>query len=305
MTGTPLLFPRPLTEGDRIAIVSPSSVIDPLLVESTLPILKAQGWIPYVAPHALDRHGNFAGRDEDRLEDLRAALLDPQTRAVLCSRGGFGAVHLIELLNRLPLRDDPKWLIGFSDISALHALMSTNGIVSVHSPMCRHLVREGAEDSDSLRLFSLLRGERGPVEFGADFRNRPGFASGPLVGGNLAVTAGLLSTPFDIFKPGTILFIEDIAEPIYKVDRILHTLRLNGVLSRLGGLIVGQFTQYKPGQDGRVMEDMIADMVRDYPYPVAFNVPVGHVDHNVPLLYSAPVTLTVTSDGATLRYNEP
>ncbi len=297
-----LLLPRPLKDGDRIAIVSPSSVIDPQLVEATLPLLETQGWRPYISPHAFDRYGNFAGRDEDRLEDLRSAFLDPSTRCILCSRGGFGAVHLIESLNRLPLRDDPKWVVGFSDISALHALMSTNGIASIHSPMCRHLVGNGATDEDSIRLFSLLRGERYPVRFAPDPLNRPGTATGPLVGGNLAVTSGLVSTPYDIFKPGSILFIEDIAEPVYKIDRILHTLLLNGVLPRLGGLIVGQFTQYKPGPDGRMMEEMIADIVRDYDYPVAFNVPVGHVGHNVPLLYSSEVTLTVTPSVATLTY---
>lgn len=296
------LTPAPLRKGDKIAIIAPASVIAPELVTATLPLLEREGWRPYVGPHTFDRYGNFAGTDADRLSDLKAALLDPDTRAILCARGGFGAVHLIEGLSHLPLREDPKWIIGFSDISALHALLAVNGIESIHSPMCRHLVREGATDSDSQRLFDILRGHRAPITFDINPLNRPGTASGQLLGGNLAVLSALLSTPFNIIKPGSILFIEDISEQVYKVDRILHTLKLNGTLPRLGALLVGQFTNYTPGVDGKRMEEMIWEMVKEYHYPVAFNLPIGHIDHNVPLIVSSTVTLQVTSAAVTLAY---
>ena len=126
--------------------------------------------------------------------------------------------------------------------------------------------------------------------------NRPGKAEGLLAGGNLAVIAGLVSTPFDVIRPGTILFIEDIAEPIYKVERILYTLRLSGALGSLGGLIVGQFTDYAPDRNSPTMEAMISRMVEPFDFPVAFGFPIGHVDHNIPMTCSSEVALDVSSD---------
>lgn len=298
-----ILTPRALRRGDRVAIVSPSSIIKPQTVYNAMPVLAEQGWVTYVGEHTFDRYGTYAGTDEARYADLETALLDPDTRAIICARGGYGAVHLLERLDRLPLRDDPKWIVGYSDISALHALMSKHGIESIHAPMCKHLAQHHGNDADSRRLFALLSGEREPVRVQGHRNNRAGEASGRLLGGNLAVIAGLVSTPFDVLQRDTILFIEDIAEPVYKIERILYNLRLNGVLPSLRGLIVGRFTDYTPGGDNETMEDMIARMVEPYGYPVAFNVPVGHVDHNIPLVCSASVCLNVSREGTVIEYS--
>lgn len=265
-------------------------------------ILSRHGWDPFVMPHAFDRHGTFAGTLSDRLCDLRQALLAPTIRAIICSRGGYGAVQLLEYLDTLPLRNDPKWLVGFSDITALHALMARHGIISVHSPMCRHLAMSDADDMDTARLLGILEGETDELHLSPTPLNRPGEACGTLVGGNLAVLSGLAGTPFDPLLPGTILFIEDIAEPIYKVERMLYNLRLRGLLQHLAGLIVGQFTLYEPSRDYPDMNTMIADMTSDYNYPIVFNAPIGHVPHNTPLLHGAMANLSVDHSGATLRY---
>lgn len=223
-------------------------------------------------------------------------------RAILCTRGGYGSVHLLDRLGRLPLRDNPKWIIGYSDITAIHALMLSKGIRSIHSPMCRHLATTSGRDDDSLRLFSILQGHHPTLTFGPSPLNHTGTASGLLVGGNLAVMSSLISTPFDMtVHPGAILFIEDIAEPIYKVERMLHTLRLNGTLSRIAALIVGQFTKYTPSPDHPSMEEMIAEFVAPYQFPVAFSAPIGHVGHNSPLLIGSTVTLTVSDEAVTLQ----
>ena len=296
-----ILTPRPLKRGDRVAILSPSSIIKPQTVYNAMPILTDRGWVTYVGKHTFDRYGTYAGTDEARYDDLEAALLDPDTRAIICSRGGYGAVHLLDRLDRLPLRDDPKWIVGYSDISALHALMSKHGIQSIHAPMCKHIAQHKGEDEDSQRLFRLLEGERPEIRVAGNRHNRPGEATGILYGGNLAVTAGLISTPYDVLRGDTILFIEDIAEPVYKVERILYNLRLNGTLPSLRGLIVGRFTDYTPGVDNEIMEDMIARMVAPYDYPVAFGVPIGHVDHNIPMICSSTVTLTVTPSAVTIK----
>lgn len=301
MSELSLLTPRPLVRGDRVAIVSPAGIIKPQLVYNCLPVLADRGWVAYVGENTFNRHGTFAGTDEERYADLETALLDPDTRAIICARGGYGAVHLLERLDRLPLRDDPKWIVGYSDISALHALMTRHGIKSIHAPMTKHISQHKGADEDSGRLFALLEGERTETRAEGHPLNRPGRAEGLLVGGNLAVIAGLISTPFDVIKPGRILFIEDIAEPIYKTERILYTLRLSGALTSLAGLVVGRFTDYAPDRGSKTMEEMIARMVADYDYPVAYNFPVGHVDHNVPLVCSSEVILEVTPDSSVIE----
>ncbi len=296
----PILTPRPLRHGDRVAIVSPAGIIKPQVVYNSLPVLADCGWVPYVGKNTFGRFGTFAGTDDERYADLEAALLDPDTRAIICSRGGYGAVHLLDRLDRLPLRDDPKWIVGYSDISALHALMTRHGIKSVHAPMTKHISENRGRDTDSRRLFEILSGATPDLRAGGHPLNRPGEAEGLLVGGNLAVIAGLLSTPFDVIRPGRILFIEDIAEPIYKVERILYTLRLSGVLGQLAGLVVGRFTDYAPDRGSASMEEMISRIVADYSYPVAYGIPVGHVDHNVPLVCSSLVRLEVTRNSAVI-----
>lgn len=296
-----ILTPRPLVAGDRVAIVSPAGIIKPQTVYNALPVLADCGWVPYVGKNTFGRFGTFAGTDDERYSDLEAALLDSDTRAIICSRGGYGAVHLLDRLDKLPLRDDPKWIVGYSDISALHALMTRHGIKSIHAPMTKHISENRGRDVDSKRLFEILSGATPDLRAGGHSLNRPGKAEGLLVGGNLAVIAGLLSTPFDVMKSGRILFIEDIAEPIYKVERILYTLRLSGVLGSLAGLVVGRFTDYAPDRGSASMEEMISRMVADYSYPVGFGVPFGHVDHNVPLICSSTVELEVTKNSTLLR----
>ncbi len=289
-------YPRPLKAGDLIAICSPAGPIEPEKVENAARVLEAHGWRVKIMPHTLGRSGNYSGTDDERFADLRDALADPEVRAIVCSRGGYGVVHILDRLNALDLTSDPKWIVGFSDISALHALMASKGVASVHSSMTAHIAL-GEQDPDNARLFGILEGKREPFAFPSDRHDRPGVATGRLLGGNVAVLADLIKTRYDVLLPGCILFIEDVAEPIYKIERILYQLKIAGILGMINGLIVGQFTDYKPDKSYQTMEDMIYDMVAPYRYPVAFNVPIGHVDHNVPVIESAQVTLKVTTTG--------
>ncbi len=292
-----------MNPGDKIAILSPASIIKPDYVNGAMDVLTACGWKPYVCHHTLGQCGSYSGSIADRLSDLESALLDSSTRAILCSRGGYGVVHMLERLEQLPLTEDPKWVIGFSDISALHALFASKGIASIHASMTKHLALTGGNDPDSAALFDILKGGKPRYCFDSHQLNRHGRAQGRIIGGNLAVLTGLIGTPFDIFKgEGYILFIEDIAEPIYKVERILYQLRMSGVLQSLKGLIVGQFTEYSPDANYHDMETMILDMVSPYSYPVAFNVPIGHVDHNIPIIENADVLLEVTPENVTLKF---
>lgn len=297
-----LLTPPLLVDGSTVALLSPASAIDAALIDGAARALETEGFRPLIMPSAKGRSGSFSATAAERLADLQAAIDNPDVRAIICGRGGYGAVHLLDRLNL----HRPVWLAGFSDISALHALWHTNGVRSIHSSMAKELtLRECEGDEANRRLFHILRtGQMPAIEFTAHPLNRPGTATGTLRGGNLAVLDGLVGTPYDILTlPDTILVIEDIAEPIYKVERMLWRLRLNGALGRLKGLVVGQFTDYKPSADWPDMYAMIAALTAGLDIPVAFNAPIGHIPSNLPFLHGLPATLTVSATQTTITHN--
>jgi len=293
-------MPEPLAPADRIAILSPSGAVKPVLVDEAAAVIAAAGFSPVVMPHAKERSGSYAAPAAERFADMAAAVADRSVRAILCARGGYGAVHLLPSLAELPLRANPKWLIGFSDISALHALWASRGIASIHGPMARHLSVNGIGHPAVRALFAMLRGERVTVTAPSHPLNRHGHALAPLAGGNLAVLSGLANTPYDMFRPGTILVLEDINEPIYRIERMLWQLRLSGVLPNLAGLVLGNFKGAEPDANHESVEAMIAEMTAPYDYPVAFGAPVGHILENMPLRLTAPAELTVDDSGLTL-----
>lgn len=300
-----MIIPPLLKSGDKVAIVSPSGTVLPERVDGAVQAIKRWGFIPVEGEHCRESYTAYgvvshSAPITSRRTDLLAALHDTQVRAILCSRGGYGAVHLLESIHLEQLARNPKWLIGFSDISALHAAWHRAGVVSIHSPMAKHLTLYDSNDEINRINFNILtRGEFPSYQVPHHQHNRPGTATATITGGNLAVLMSLLATPFNIIKPGNILFIEDVAEQVYQVQRLLYHLRLAGILPQLAGLIVGQFTKHR-GDDTTAMYDMIHDMVEPYSYPVAFNFPIGHIARNVPIVEGSTATLAVTSDGASL-----
>lgn len=304
-----LIFPPFLHEGDRVVILSPSSKIDHSFLKGAERMLKSWGLEVCVARHAGSAHGTYAGSVRQRLEDWQKAMDDEKAKAILCSRGGYGAVHLIGQTDFTRFREHPKWLIGFSDITALHNEIQRNGFASLHAPMARHLTVEPADDFCTRSLKDILFGEAFADDgtFGytcaAHKLNRKGRGEGVLRGGNLAVFYGLRGTPYDIPAEGTVLFIEDVNERPHAVERMMYNLKLSGVLERLSGLIVGQFTEYEEDKSlGKELYGALADLVREYDYPVCFNFPVGHVTQNLPLINGAAVALEVGSKGVKLNF---
>ena len=306
-----LILPPALHEGDRVVILSPSSKIDCHFLQGAAGRLRSWGLEPVMAPHAEGACGTYAGTVDERLADLQGAMDDPDVRAILCSRGGYGAVHLLERLDFTRLARSPKWLIGFSDITALHAAFQRAGFASLHAPMARHLTVEPADDEATRALHDLLMGTtpggKAPAIACTPHRlNRRGTAEGTLRGGNLSVLAGLRGTPYDIGGEGTILFVEDVGERPYRIDRMMWGVKLSGVLGRLAGLVVGQVTGYE--DDRSMCRDtygLIADMMEGTGCPVAFGFPVGHVAHNEPVVCGARGTLEVTPHGARLTIRRP
>lgn len=292
-----------------MAIISPSSPVKEEFIDGAVDFLASEGYSPVVMPHAKGpASGSYAARGADRLDDMLAAWEDSSIRAILCSRGGYGAVHLLPRINPDFLRRDPKWLIGYSDISALHALLLHAGIASIHAPMAKHLTEENPEDPSTRALMDILRGEF-PMEYhvAPHPHNILGEAEGILAGGNLAVLNGLFGTDFDILREGTILFIEDISEAIYAVERMLYHILLSGGFDKVSGIIVGRFTEYRADKNFERMEDMISDFLQREGLagiPVAFDFPVGHVKENLPLVEGARVHLIVEESGVSLMMDK-
>lgn len=304
-----LIYPPRLHEGDRVVILSPSSKIDKAFLQGAVRRLRSWGLDPVLAPHAGSSHGTYAGSAAQRLKDLQEALDDPQARAILCSRGGYGAVHLVGRLDFTRFRQQPKWLIGFSDITALHNAVQREGFASLHAPMARHLTVEPADDPATVALHDILFGNypEGAEAFAytceAHRLNHRGTCRGILRGGNLAVAYGLRGTPWDIPAEGAILFVEDVGERPHAVERMMYNLKLGGVLERLSGLVIGQFTEYEENRSlGKPLYDALADILREYDMPVCFNFPVGHVTRNLPLVCGAEAVLDIGRKEVTLSF---
>ncbi|MDE6715820.1 MAG: LD-carboxypeptidase, partial [Muribaculaceae bacterium] len=231
-------------------------------------------------------------------------LTDRDIKAILCGRGGYGTVHLLEYLTPELIAGNPKWIIGFSDISALHAAWWRAGVASLHAPMCKHLTLKGESDYYTRLIFKVLCGEKPAYHEAPNPLNHPGDACGTIVGGNFAVLSNLSGTSFDIFRQkDMVLFIEDISEPVYKVERMLYRLKLSDAIANLRGLIVGQFTNYM--RDEKNNEDiptMISRLTADLNIPVAIDFPIGHVDDNVPIIEGASVHFTVNNNGSFLDF---
>lgn len=298
-------LPPYLEKGDKIAIVSPSGKIDKSFLKGAQKRLKSWGLEVVMGRHAGSSSGVFAGTQKQRLDDLQDAMDDEEIKAILCSRGGYGAVHLAGKLDFSRFREHPKWLMGFSDITVLHNLIQANGFASLHSPMARHLTVEPENDPSTTYLKSILFGDLPDYTHRKHRLNLPGSAKGILRGGNMAVFYGLRGTPYDIPAEGTVLFIEDVNERPHAVERMMYNLKLGGVLEKLSGLIIGQFTEYEENRSlGKDLYGALHDLVKKYDYPVCFNFPVGHVTHNLPLINGATVEFTVNDNKSVeLKFN--
>lgn len=297
-------FPSFLKENDKVAIISPASKIDKTLLKRAIGRLSSWHLCPYLEKNASGAAGYYSGSIKERLSDFQHALDDKEVRAILCSRGGYGAIHLVEKLDFTKFKESPKWLIGFSDITALHNLLQYNGYASLHAPMAKQLAVEPEDDLCSNYLKDILFGKLPDYHVEHHRLNHYGKAKGTLRGGNMSVFYGLRSTPYDIPAEKTILFIEDVGERPHAIERMMYNLKLSGVLEKLSGLIIGQFTEYEEDNElGKDLYGAIADLVKEYDYPICFNFPVGHVTDNRPLIEGAQIELNVDKKGVNLRFN--
>lgn len=297
------MTPSFLQKGDQIRIISPSGAIDPRFIDGAKLALEGWGLCVTEGAYARTAYGRFGGTKKQRISDLQAALDDPQVKAIICSRGGYGVVQLIDSVDFTTFGQAPKWLIGFSDITILHNAISNIGVASIHGIMAKHLTELPANSEQVLKLKEILFGSLPHYKIPPHAQNQTGKAEGKLIGGNLSVLAGMIGTAFDLPYEGNILFLEEIAEQPYHIDRMLQNLRLSGALAKLNGVIIGQFEGCdEDPQMMQTLSETIREAFNGYSYPICFNFPAGHVDYNLPLIMGENVKLEVTELGSSVQY---
>jgi muramoyltetrapeptide carboxypeptidase len=302
----PVLVARALKKGDPVALVSPAGPTrDRPAVEAGIAKLKSWGLEPILFRNAFASHGFLAGNDDRRLEDLQSAISDPKWRAIWCVRGGYGVTRLLDRLDLRPLARDPKPIIGYSDITALHvAVRETVGLVGFHGPMMGHLGPDSLSAENESLLRKLLFGE--PVGLYTPNPQDPpphvmreGVAEGPLVGGNLALLSALAGTTWAPKFAGSLVFIEDVEEPPYRIDRMLTQLLQATDLRKAAGIVLGDFAKSgaPEGTDTTDLMWVLKDRLGDLGIPVAYGFPFGHRRH----VWTLPHGLPAKLDASDLR----
>jgi muramoyltetrapeptide carboxypeptidase len=297
-----VVFPPPLRPGDAVRVVAPSAAFDADAFARGLTVLESRlGLRPRMRPDIDSRSAYLAGDDVRRIEEWREAVADPEASAIFCARGGYGAMRILAAVDPAPLLARPKLLVGFSDVTALHATLNRAGLVTVHGPVVTQLGR--APEDALAHLEALLSGRAprpGPWDAPAPGAGlvgsapiRPGRATGPLLGGNLTVLAHLLGTPFAPRLDGAVLFLEDVGEKPYRIDRDLTQLRLAGALDHLAGVAVGQLRQCdEAGVEGRAV---VREAVAALGVPAVEGLPAGHEDRNLAFPLGARATIVAPS----------
>jgi muramoyltetrapeptide carboxypeptidase len=295
---------QPIKPGSTIRIVSPAGKIDKKYVMPAVKWLEEQGYTVKLGEHVFARHYQFAGTDEQRAADVQEALDDSDCDAIICSRGGYGTVRIIERLDFTQFLKKPKWLVGFSDITILHACLNKLRVPTLHGTMPRYFLDEEGKPTENLSsLMKLIAGEGIEYRVKATKNDKPGLAKAEIVGGNLSIVSSLHGTIYDIDTDGKILFLEDIDEFLYHTDRMVHQLKLSGKLDNLAGLILGDFTDMKDNESpfGQTVHEIINEAVSEFNYPVCYGFPGGHNKKNLALAFGREWELDVAESRTRLR----
>ena len=279
--------PKALSPGSKVRVIAPSSPFDRERFERGKALI-SQRYAVELARSLFAREGFFAGSDAERLHDLVQGLDDPDTQAIVAARGGYGATRLLPSLDLGAIERAGKWLVGFSDVTALHALWARAGLCSIHGPMVCSLPEAKAAYQDA--WFDLLEGSP-PTPLTNLTRICGGRAEGRLFGGNLTVLCALVGTAFMPPMADSVLVLEDITERPYRIDRMLTTMLQGGFFAGVRAIVLGQFTECAPGADGTTVEHVLIERLSPLGIPIVANAPVGHVDDNIPLLLGAHARL--------------
>ena len=295
--------PTYLKKGDTIMIVAPAGFVpDSTEIEPGIALAKSWGLEVIVGKNAFNKHNHFAGTDAERQSDLQFALDNNNIKAIWCSRGGYGTVRIIDQIDFTAFEQHPKWVVGFSDITTLHSTIHNLGIATIHATMPGGMKR--ASDEAKQTLYKALFGYSYDLEIPTNPLNKMGNAKGVLIGGNLSILNSMIGSFSEVNMNGKILFIEDVGEDLYRVDRMMYTLKRTGALKNLKGLLVGDF-DYDIEKDtlfGGTHREIILNVVKDYDFPVLFDFPAGHVRDNRALIFGKEIHIDVNETVSKVSY---
>jgi muramoyltetrapeptide carboxypeptidase len=296
-----MIYPPYLQSGDAIGIVAPARKINRNDIEFAIHWWEEKGFSVVLGKHLFSEHHQYAGTDKERLDDLQKMLDNDRIKAIFCARGGYGALRIVDQLDFLSFNLEPKWICGFSDLTVLHSHLNKNcGIATIHATMPVSMNENNVENIES--LYKTLIGERFFYEWNPHLLNRMGECSGQLVGGNLSLLYALSGSISEIDTTGKILFVEDVDEYLYHIDRMMLQLKRSGKLTHLAGLLVGSFTKMRDHEIafGKAFEQIINEHCAEYNFPIAFTFPAGHDERNLALKLGAHHRLRVTNTQAIL-----
>ena len=308
ITNNKLIKPEYLKKGDTVAIVAPSGVLKNYnaYILKAKELLKSWELEVVIGKNVFNDNGHFAGTDNQRSADFQLALDDKAIKAIWCARGGYGAMRVIDNLNFEKYKENPKWIIGYSDITAIHNDLHNNKSESIHGIMCKSLEKIDVDNNESISLLKkTLFGEKLSYTIEGNNYNIEGNSNGQLIGGNLTLLHCLLGSESSIDTDGKILFIEDLGEYLYHIDRMLISLKRAGYFDNCKGLIVGDFTDMRKNTTpfGRNLKELILDIVREYDFPVSFGFPAGHGEKNYPMILGREINLEVSKQQSTINFS--
>lgn len=301
-----LVRPPYLKKGDTIMILAPAGKIkDKKAIDAGIELANHWGLVVFFGNHLLAQDNSFAGTDQERLEDLQKALNDPSIKAIWAARGGYGLVRIIDDLDFSMFRLQPKWIIGYSDITILHNKLHEMGYQSIHGQMPLTLDLEEPLQRESIQtLYQSLFGKNIQYKLRSSEFNRKGESSGQLVGGNLSIVYSMLGSDTNLNMAGKILFIEDIGEALYHIDRMMISLKRAGYFENCEGVIVGNI-KLKPNENnpfGKTLEEVVLEATEGTDFPVIFDFPAGHIDDNRSLRLGSYVDMKVNKNKSKIRF---
>ena len=298
-----IIFPQSLKKGDKIALISPAGAVEESQLEKGIKLIESNGYEPVLGKHVYTKYSNgynYAGTEKERISEMKWAFNNEEIGAIWASRGGYGCQHLLRHVQLSKFKKKPKWYIGYSDNTVVQSFLLKNNFASIHGQTIK-TSSFGVTDESYDLIFDILKGKKPTYSIAKNELNKVGTAAGTLVGGNLALIYALLGTTYSFNFKDKILFIEDIGENFYALDRMLISLDLAGVFRNIKGLIVGGMTNMGDEKDNKSYEEsfdqfaykIISERVSKYDFPVAFGFPNGHIHDNRPLMIGANITMNV------------
>ncbi len=295
-----MLIPDSLKKEDKIGILAPARKIEMHEIEAAISVFESWELKVELGKNILAQDRQFAGTDEQRVEDLQSMLDNREIKAIVCARGGYGTIRLLPQLDFTAFLKSPKWIVGYSDVTALHAHLNQNlGVQSLHGIMPLNFPKDKSENQTILSLKKALFGEQNLYEIDNYKLNRQGRVVGEIIGGNLSVLYSIAGTRYDINTNGKILVLEDLDEYLYHIDRMMMNLKLGGKLENLKALIIGGMSDMNDNTVpfGKTAYEIISDVVNEYRYPVCFNFPIGHIENNYTVKLGSKIELDCSEKG--------